>query len=67
MSDEEKVRFLFRKVKHTYLRRSIDALKYPQKTGTTILYTMSANHFPLQLLNFQSKLRITQKMFQEFK
>ena len=45
MSDETKVRFLFRKVQHTGIRSSIDALKASQTMGTAILYTMAANHF----------------------
>ena len=44
MSDEAKVRFLFRKVQHTGLRSSIKTLKASQKTGMTISYTMAANH-----------------------
>ena len=44
MTDESKVRFLFRKVQHTRLRSSIDALKASQTMGTTISYTMAANH-----------------------
>ena len=46
MSDEAKVRFLFRKVQHTGLRISIDALKASQTMGTTISYTMAANNLP---------------------
>ena len=42
--DEAKVRFLFRKVQHTGLRSSIDALKDSQTTGMTISYTMAENH-----------------------
>ena len=42
--EEEKVRFLFRKVQHTGLRSYIDALKASQTTGTTISYTMAANN-----------------------
>ena len=42
--EEEKVRFLFRKVQHTGLRSYIDALKASQTTGTTISYTMVANN-----------------------
>ena len=44
MSDEANVRFLFWKVRHTGLRNSIVALKYSQTMGTTISYTMAANH-----------------------
>ena len=44
MSDEAKVKFLFRKVQHTGIRSSINALKYSQTTGTTISYAMAANH-----------------------
>ena len=44
MSDEAKVRFLFRKVQHAGLRSSIDALKASQTTGTELTYTMAANH-----------------------
>ena len=44
MSDEAKVRFLFRKVQHTGLHSSIDALKSSQTTGMTISYTIVANH-----------------------
>ena len=47
MSDEAIVRFLFRKVQHTGLRSSINALKASQKTGTTISYTMAANHLSI--------------------
>ena len=44
MSDEAKVRFLFRKVQHAGLRSSIDALKAAQIIGTVISYTMAENH-----------------------
>ena len=44
MSEEAKVWLLFRKVQHTGLRSSIDALKASQTTGTTISYTMAANY-----------------------
>ena len=44
MSDEAKVRLLFRKVQHTRLHSYIDALKASQTTDTTISYTMAANH-----------------------
>ena len=44
MSDEAKVRFLFRKVQHDGLRSSIDALKALETAGTVITYTMAANH-----------------------
>ena len=44
MSEEAKVRFLFRKIKHTRLRRTIEALKASQATGTDISYTMDENH-----------------------
>ena len=45
MSEEAKLRFLFRKVQHTGLRSSIDSLKASQKSGTFISYNMAANHF----------------------
>ena len=45
MSEEANVRFLYRKVQHTGLRSSINTLKASQTTGTTIFYTMAANHF----------------------
>ena len=45
MLDEENVRLLIRKAQHTGLRSSIGALKAPQTMGTTILYTMAADHF----------------------
>ena len=44
MSDEAKVRFLFRKVQHTGPRSYIDALKASQKTGMAISYTMDAKY-----------------------
>ena len=44
ISDEAKVRFLFRKVQHSGLRSYINALKATQTTGTVISYTMAANH-----------------------
>ena len=44
MAEEAKVRLLFRKVQHTRLCSSIEHLKYSQTTGTTISYTMAANH-----------------------
>ena len=54
MSDEAKVRFLFRKVHHSGLRSSIDALKATQTTGTVISYTMAAKKKPLQFHNYQN-------------
>ena len=47
MSDKANMRLLFQKVQHTGLRGSSQALKYSQTTGTTILYTMAANDFPI--------------------
>ena len=44
MSEEAKVRFLFRKVQHTGIHSSIDALKALHTTGKSISYTMAANH-----------------------
>ena len=44
MLKEANVGFLFRKVQHTGLRSSIDALKASQTMGTTISYTMAENH-----------------------
>jgi len=44
MSEESKVRFLFKKVGHTGLRSSIDALKAQKTAGTVITYTMAVNH-----------------------
>jgi hypothetical protein len=44
MTDEAKVRFLFKKVQHPGLRGSIDALKAQQTAGTDLTYTMAANH-----------------------
>ena len=44
MSNEAKVRFLFRKVQHAGPHSSIDDLKSLQTTGTTISYNMAANH-----------------------
>ena len=44
MSEEAKVRFLFRKVQHTIFRSSVDVLKVLQTTCTTISYTMAAKH-----------------------
>ena len=44
MTDEAKVRFLFKKVQHPGLRGSIDALKAQQTAGTDVTYTMAANH-----------------------
>jgi hypothetical protein len=44
MSEEAKVRFLFKKVEHAGLRSSIDALKALETTGQAITYTMAANH-----------------------
>ena len=67
MSYEAKARFLFWKVQHIGLRSSINTLRASQKTGTNISYTMAANHFPRQLLNFQSTLQRMQEMFQGFK
>ena len=44
MSDDAKVRFLFKKIQHSGLRGTIDALKATQTTGADITYTMAANH-----------------------
>lgn len=44
MSDEAKVRFLFRKVQHEGLRNLIKALKALERTGAVITCTMAANH-----------------------
>ena len=44
MSEEAKVRFLFKKVEHSGLRSPIDALKALETMGQVITYTMAANH-----------------------
>ncbi len=44
MSDEAKVRFLFKKIQHSSLRTSIEALKAQMTAGVNITYTMAANH-----------------------
>ena len=44
MTDEAKVRFLYKKVQHAGLRGTIDALKAQQTAGAIITYTMAANH-----------------------
>ena len=44
MTDEAKVRFLYKKVQHSGLRGTIDALKAQQTAGAVITYTMAANH-----------------------
>ena len=44
MSDEAKIRFLFRKVQHAGICSSIDVLKATQTTGTVISYTIAENH-----------------------
>lgn len=44
MTDAAKVRFLFQKVEHTSLKGAIEALRAQQTAGTTITYTMAANH-----------------------
>ena len=44
MSEEAKVRFLFKKVEHSGLRSSIDALKALETMGQVITYTMAVNH-----------------------
>ena len=45
MSEEASLQLLFSKVQHTRLRSSINAVKSSRMTGTTISYTMAANHF----------------------
>ena len=50
--DETKVRFLFWKVQHTGLSSSIVALKVSKTTGTTISYTMAANHLSIATSDF---------------
>ena len=44
ISEEAKIRFLFRKVQHTGLCSSIDYLKASQTTGMTISYTMASKN-----------------------
>ena len=44
MTDAAKVRFLFQKVEHASLKGAIEALRAQQTAGTTITYTMAANH-----------------------
>ena len=44
MSDEAKVRFLFKRIQHSSLRSSIEALKAQMTSGVHINYTMAANH-----------------------
>lgn len=44
MTDEAKVRFLFKRVQHDKLTSSIDALKAQITAGVNVSYTMAANH-----------------------
>ena len=44
MSDEAKVRFLFKRIQNSSLRAAIEALKAQMTSGTNITYTMAANH-----------------------
>ena len=44
MSDEAKVRFLFKRIQHSSLRSSIEALKAQMTSGVHINYTMAAKH-----------------------
>jgi hypothetical protein len=44
MSDEAKVRFLFKSVHHEKLQVEISALKAQMTAGTAITYTMASNH-----------------------
>ena len=67
MPEEAKLRFLFRKVQHTGLRSSIDALKASQTTGTTISYTMAENHFSTATSEIPGYIAKNAKMFREFK
>ena len=46
MSEEAKIRFLFKKVVHTDLQGAIEALKVSQTSGSVITYTSAANHLP---------------------
>ena len=60
MSDEAKVRFLYKKVQHPGLRNCIEALKAQQISGTNVTYTMAANHLSTavsELPEFISKNR----------
>lgn len=44
MNDNDKVRFLFKRVQHSALQPAIEALKAQQTAGTVVTYTMAANH-----------------------
>ena len=66
MSDEAKVRFLFRKVQHDGLRSSIDALKALETAGTVITYTMAANHLSTAVSELPEYLAKKQEMYLAF-
>jgi hypothetical protein len=63
MSDESKVRFLFRKIQHDGLRSSIDALKASQTTGTDLTYTII---YPPQFQNYLNTLLKIVEKYQAF-
>ena len=44
MTDDAKLRFLFKRVQHPGLQQAIEALKAQQTAGTAVTYTMAANH-----------------------
>ena len=44
MSEEAKIRFLFKKVQHTGLKSAVEALKAQMTAGVNVTYTMAANH-----------------------
>ena len=44
MTEDQKVRFLFKKVQHTGLQPAIEALRARQATGAKITYDDAANH-----------------------
>ena len=44
MSEDAKIRFLFKKVQHTGLQPAIEALKVRQSTSEDLTYTQAANH-----------------------
>ena len=44
MSEEAKIRFLFKKAQHTDLKSAVKALKAQMMAGVNVTYTMAANH-----------------------
>ena len=60
LSDEARVRFLFKHVQHPDLEMPIEAMKFAQSGGEVVTYTRAANHLSTCVSNMRERFQSSQ-------